>query len=144
MEQFKKSVEIENPKGLYDPRPHGYSHMVTIPSNSTLIFVSGQGGSDGDNELSDDFRTQVVNAYKNLSIALGSKGLNLHHIVKVTMLVVDYDADKHQILTEEAKKIWPDEKYPTNTLIPVALLALEGMQIEIEATAVVVGDAGSH
>ncbi|QNK61577.1 RidA family protein [Pedobacter sp. PAMC26386] len=128
--------EITNPKGLYDPRPHGYSHVATVPANSVLVFVAGQAGTDQEGKLSEDFRTQVQYSFKNLAIALQSKELTLLNIAKLTTLVVDYDAAKHQILIEEGKKIWPDEQFPVNTLIPVSRLALDGMQIEIDATAV--------
>ena len=128
--------EITNPKGLYDPRPHGYSHVATVPANSILVFVAGQAGTDHQGELSTDFRTQVKYAFENLAIALKSKGLQMKHIAKLTTLVVGYDADKHKILIEEGKKVWPDEQFPVNTLIPVSGLALDGMLIEIDATAV--------
>ena len=131
--------EITNPKGLYDPRPHGYSHIATVPANSILVFVAGQAGTDSKGELSTDFRTQVRYTFENLAIALKSKGLQMKHIAKLTTLVVDYDADKHRILIEEGKKVWPDEQFPVNTLIPVSRLALDGMLIEIDATAVMSG-----
>lgn len=132
-----KSQEISNPEGLYDPRPHAYSHVATVPANSTLVFVAGQAGDD-ESGFSNDFRKQVQLTFKNLAIALKSKNLKMKDIVKLTTLVVDYDGAKHKILIEESKKVWPDEKYPVNTLIPVPRLALDHMQIEIDATAVVV------
>lgn len=135
-----QSQEISNPKGLYDPRPHGYSHMATVPANSILVFVAGQAGTDEKGELSTDFRTQVRFTLKNMETALKSKGLTLKHIAKLTTLVVDYGPEKHKILIEESKKAWPDEKYPVNTLIPVSRLALDAMQIEIDATAVLLKD----
>jgi enamine deaminase RidA (YjgF/YER057c/UK114 family) len=130
--------DITNPKGLYDPRPHGYSHLASVPANSTLVFVAGQAGTDEKGQLSSDFRTQVRFALENLRVALKSKGLQLKNIAKLTTLVVDYSPEKHQVLIEESKKAWPDEKYPVNTLIPVSGLALSHMQIEIDATAVLV------
>lgn len=136
LSQRSVAQEISNPKGLYDPRPHGYSHMATVPANSTIVFVAGQAGTDEKGGLSKDFATQVSFTLKNLAIALKSKGLTLAHIAKLTTLVVDYDAEKHRILIEESKKIWPDQKFPVNTLIPVSHLALDGMLIEIDATAV--------
>lgn len=131
-----KAQEITNPKGLYDPKPHGYSHVATVPAGSTLVFVAGQAGTDEKGNLSNDFRTQVRYTFQNIVIALNSKGLKAGDIVKLTTLVVGYNPEKHKILIEESRKVWPNEKYPVNTLIPVAALALEGMQIEIDATAV--------
>jgi len=129
-------LEITNPAGIYDPRPHAYSHVATVSAKDILVFVAGQGGSRMDGILINDFRTQVKIVFENIAIALASKGLTMHHIAKQTTLVVAYDDEKHRILIEESTKIWPDQKFPVNTLIPVGRLALEGMLIEIDATAV--------
>ena len=132
----KQALEIINPEGIYDPRAHGYSHVASVPANSQLVFVAGQGGSRTDGILSNDFRTQVSIVFENIALALNSKNLTMAHIAKLTTLVVDYDEEKHHILIEESVKIWPDQKFPVNTLIPVQRLALRGMLIEIDATAI--------
>jgi len=132
----KHALEITNPQGIYDPRAHGYSHVASVPANSQLVFVAGQGGSRTDGILNDDFRTQVSIVFENIALALKSKNLTMSHIAKLTTLVVDYDEEKHQVLIEESTKIWPDLKFPVNTLIPVQRLALSGMLIEIDATAI--------
>lgn len=129
-------LEISNPEGIYDPRPHGYSHVAAVPAWSQLVFVAGQGGSRTDGILSADFSTQVAIVFENIAIALASKRLKMENIAKLTTLVVDYDEEKHQILIEESTKIWPDLKFPVNTLIPVQRLALPGMLIEIDTTAI--------
>ncbi|SER98919.1 Enamine deaminase RidA, house cleaning of reactive enamine intermediates, YjgF/YER057c/UK114 family [Pedobacter rhizosphaerae] len=131
-----ENLQITNPEGIYDPRPHGYSHLASISPNSKLVYVAGQGGSKTDGLLSNDFRTQVQIVFDNIAIALRSEGLEMKHIAKLTTLVVDYDEAKHEVLIEESNKIWPDLKFPVNTLIPVQRLALTGMLIEIDATAV--------
>lgn len=135
MEEKTNAVTISNPPGLYDPRPHAYSHVASVLASQRLVFVAGQGGSRTDGVLSDDFRTQVAIVFENIAIALSSEGLTMHNIAKLTTLVVDYDDEKHHILIEESTKIWPDLKFPVNTLIPVPRLALKGMLIEIDATA---------
>ncbi|TCD22046.1 RidA family protein [Pedobacter psychrodurus] len=132
----KPNLEISNPEGIYDPRSHGYSHLVSVQAESLLVFVAGQGGSRMDGLLSTDFRTQLSIVFENIALALKSKGLTMANIAKLTTLVVDYDEEKHHILIEESTKIWPDLKFPVNTLIPVQRLALNGMLIEIDATAI--------
>ncbi|WP_343523334.1 RidA family protein [Pedobacter sp.] len=132
----KPVLEITNPDGIYDPRVHGYSHVAAVPAESQLVFVAGQGGSRTDGILSDDFGTQVSIVFENIALALKSKKLTMANIVKLTTLVVDYDEAKHKILIEASNKIWPNQKFPVNTLIPVQRLALDGMLIEIDATAV--------
>jgi enamine deaminase RidA (YjgF/YER057c/UK114 family) len=57
-------------------------------------------------------------------------------VVKVTTLVVNHDAAKLNIIIEEFKKIWPENQFPVNTLIPVPRLALDNMQVEIDAVAI--------
>ncbi|MCX2474847.1 RidA family protein [Pedobacter sp. MC2016-05] len=131
-----ENFEIKSPEGLYDPKPHGYSHMATVNSNSKMVFIAGQGGSNMDGVLSDDFKVQVDIVFENIEIALKSEGLLWSDVVKLTTLVVDYDSSKHEVLIAVSQKIWPDLKFPVNTLIPVSRLALDGMQIEIDVTAV--------
>ena len=132
----KTTLEITNPAGIYDPRPHGYSHVASVSAERQLVFIAGQGGSRTDGILSDDFRTQVGIVFENIALALRSKNLTMANIAKLTTLVVDYDEVKHHILIEESTRIWPDLNFPVNTLIPVQRLALNGMLIEIDATAV--------
>ncbi|WP_231459124.1 MULTISPECIES: RidA family protein [unclassified Pedobacter] len=131
-----KVLEISNPEGIYDPCPHGYAHVATVSAKDLLVFIAGQGGSRMDGVLSTDFRTQVKIVFENINIALASKGMGFKNIAKLTTLVVDYDEEKHQVLIEESNLIWPDLEFPVNTLIPVQRLALSGMLIEIDATAV--------
>ncbi len=136
MDMKNNILEISNPEGIYDPRPHGYSHVASVSTKDLLVFIAGQGGSRTDGVLSNDFRTQVKIVFENIGIALASKGLDFENIAKLTTLVVDYDEERHQILIEESNLIWPNLKFPVNTLIPVSRLALTGMLIEIDATAV--------
>lgn len=127
---------ISNPEGLYDPVPNGYSHLATVKPESELIFVAGQGGEYKDGTYEPDFRKQVRQAFQNVRTALRSQQYEIEHIVKLTTLIVDYDSQKHKILTEESNRLWPDKHFPAQTLIPVPKLALEEMLFEVEAIAV--------
>jgi enamine deaminase RidA (YjgF/YER057c/UK114 family) len=131
------SQEFSNPKSLFDPVPYGFSHIATTPANAKLIFIAGQGGEENiEGLLSPDFRRQAYQALRNIEAALRSQGVTMQAVVKVTTLVVDHDASKLQILIEEFQKMWPDHKFPVNTLIPLQRLALDNMLIEIDAIAV--------
>ena len=133
-----KNITFVNPPQLFDPLPFGFSHVGKAKTAPAFIFLSGQGGEEDKNgKLSHDFRVQVRHAINNLRIALHSEELDLNSIVKVTTLVVDHDAEKHRILSEEFERAWPDKNYPVNTLIPVPRLAQDNMQVEIDAIAVV-------
>lgn len=132
---LNKNHKISNPDTLYDPTDYGYSHVATVPSNSTMIYVAGQGGGQHKHDTISNFRSQVRQAFENLNLALASQHCSMADIVKLTTLVVNHNKDKHQVLIEESEKHWPDKQFPTQSLIPVPRLATEGMLFEVEAVA---------
>jgi enamine deaminase RidA (YjgF/YER057c/UK114 family) len=128
---------FHNPEALFNPSPYGFSHVAVVPGGSKLVFVAGQGGEENkDGKLSTDFRTQVQHALNNIKIALQTQQLTMKSVVKFTTLVVDHNTEKLNIIIDEFKKIWPKDQFPVNTLIPVPRLALDSMQVEIDAVAV--------
>jgi enamine deaminase RidA (YjgF/YER057c/UK114 family) len=131
------SQEFSNPGQLFDPTPYGFSHVAVVPPDTKLVFIAGQGGEENkEGRLSSGFREQVQHALQNIQHALKSKGTDMNAVVKVTTLVVDHDAGKLQVIVEEFERMWPKKNFPVNTLIPVPRLALDNMQIEIDAVAV--------
>ncbi|WP_173427294.1 RidA family protein [Zobellia galactanivorans] len=125
-----------NPKQLFDPTPYGFCHSVKSPSNGEYIFISGQGGDqDLDHTLSSDFRTQLQFTLKNIKIVLDEYNLEPENIVKITVLIVNHNEEKLKIWSEEMSEFWTNKIYPASTLIPVPRLALDAMQVEIDAIA---------
>ncbi|WP_111495299.1 RidA family protein [Marinobacter bohaiensis] len=135
------ALTLSNPEGLYDPTENSYSHLAQVAPNSRLILVAGQGGENVHGELPADFHLQVRWALANLKVAVNAAGAELGDVAKLTTLIVDHDEDKLAILGEELKAAWGDAALPTQTLIPVPRLALEGMLFEVEALAVLPQDA---
>ncbi|MCW9705510.1 Rid family hydrolase [Fodinibius salsisoli] len=131
----QKKHEISNPTTLYDPTDFGYSHIATVPPNSTMIYVAGQGGGQHQQDTIANFRSQVHQAFENLRLALASQNSSMQDVVKLTTLVVNHNKDKHRVLIEESLNHWSDKKFPTQSLIPVSRLAVEGMLFEVEAIA---------
>ncbi|WP_144636004.1 RidA family protein [Bordetella genomosp. 13] len=124
-----------NPNGLYDPAPNGYSHVVAAALPSRLVYVAGQGGETATGQLDPDFSAQVRQALDNLVVALGAADAALADVAKLTILVVDHDEARLHALSNALRARWGARPTPACTLIPVARLALDGMQVEIEATA---------
>ncbi|APD06188.1 2-iminobutanoate/2-iminopropanoate deaminase [Flavobacteriaceae bacterium UJ101] len=130
------SLLHKNPKALFDPTPFGFCHSVQASSEGEYVFISGQsGGEDLEHTLSDDFRTQLQFTLKNIKIVLDEYALKAEDIVKITILIVDHNEEKLAIWSEEMSKLWENKIYPASTLIPVPRLALDGMQVEIDAIA---------
>lgn len=134
-----KPFDLINPKELYDPSAHGYSHVALIAPNSRIAMIAGQGGETLDGSISSDFALQVRQALANLSAAAKAAGGSMQHVVRHTMLIVDYDENKMQILGQELDRAYSGHK-PTGTLIPVPRLALASMLFEIDAVVVIPAD----
>lgn len=125
-----------NPAGLFDPSPYGFCHSLTAPADGEWLFISGQSGGEGlEHRLSNDFRSQVQVALGNLDTVLAAHGLTFASLLKITVLIVDHDADKLAIWGQELGRYCTPQTLPASTLIPVPCLALAGMQIEVDAIA---------
>lgn len=131
-----REIQRINPAGLYDPSPNGYTHVAIVPPGATIIYVAGQGGEDANGNLVDDFAVQLRQGFANLRVALTAAGAHPEHVVKLTTLVVDHNESKLQQLGAELQAMW-GERTPTQTLIPVPRLALDGMLFEVDAVAVI-------
>ena len=131
-----REIQRINPVGLSDPSANGYTHVAIVPPGATLIYVAGQGGEDENGTLVDDFAVQLKQAFANLRVALTAAGASPEHVVKLTTLVVDHNESKLQQLGVQVQAMW-GEQTPTQTLIPVPRLALDGMLFEVDAVAVI-------
>jgi enamine deaminase RidA (YjgF/YER057c/UK114 family) len=131
-----RALHIVNPAGLYDPSANGYSHVAVAEPPARIVFLAGQGGEDALGVLSSDFAGQVRQALANLGTALAAAGAHFADVAKLTVLVVDHDANKHAVLAAELVQAWSGAVLPACTLVPVPRLALDGMLFEIDATAV--------
>jgi enamine deaminase RidA (YjgF/YER057c/UK114 family) len=129
------AFQLSNPPDLYDPSANGYSHVAAIAPGARLIFIAGQGGEDLQGKLSSLFATQARQALANLRTALESKGAGFENVFKLTLLIVDHSEEKLHTWVDELDKAWGAAMKPVCSLIPVPRLALDGMQIEIDAIA---------
>ena len=107
-----------------------YNHGTRI---GNLLFTAGQIPLDPETNqiVGDDIVTQATRVLENLRILLESEGLDLGHIVKTTIFMVD--------LSEFARvnEIYAGffaENYPSRSTVQVTALPM-GARIEIEAVA---------
>jgi enamine deaminase RidA (YjgF/YER057c/UK114 family) len=131
-----KAQTSKNPDSLFNPTPYGFSHASSVKTPGELVYISGQSGGLGkEHILSPDFREQVQTALKNLTTILNSYQLKPENVMKITVLIVDHSSEKLKIWEEEISKTWKNKPFPASTLIPVPRLALDNMQIEVDAVA---------
>jgi enamine deaminase RidA (YjgF/YER057c/UK114 family) len=122
-----------NPWTWQDRR--GFTQAWRVEAPSTVLFISGQVPLDDDGELvaPGDFDGQVRRTFENLGRVLDEAGGTFADIVKLTVYLTDIGRlpDYGRIKTDFIRG-----QQPASTAVGVTALALPGLMIEVEATAV--------
>jgi 2-iminobutanoate/2-iminopropanoate deaminase len=126
--------EIVAPTGVWDSKPLGFAHGITVEEGKKLVFISGQNGIDVKGKVvSDDFAAQCTKAYENLGEILATVGGKFSNIVRLTAYVTDMkDADSFVKITAKFFK----GELCSQTLVEVSALAFPELKVELEATAI--------
>ena len=125
--------------------PHGFHHAVSATGTRT-VYTSGQVGADREGKVvgeGTDYRAQGYQATLNLHAELRAAGAGPGDVVKYTMYVVNPTEEN---LNEVYRGIGRASKElgatPTGTtLVGVTALSVAGAVYEVDAIAVVEGDA---
>ncbi|HZC26322.1 MAG TPA: RidA family protein [Actinopolymorphaceae bacterium] len=128
-------AEFSTPTTL--PAPNGYSHVVSIPAGSRLVWTSGQVPihADGTVAPAGDWEAQTRLVLQNVAAALVAGGATWDDVVKLTYFVVDTSAlATVRTVRDEFVNL---EHPPTSSLVQVAGLFRPDILIEIEAIAAV-------
>lgn len=127
MGRIERHVEVP---GLSGAGRWGYAHVVEA---GDLIFVAGQAGQDADGNLvSLEFEAQARRTFANVDLALQSVGSGLAEIVSMTSFITDW---RHAPVLGEVRRELMGENLAPDALIGVSQLALPGMLLEIQSTA---------
>ncbi|MEO0437553.1 MAG: RidA family protein [Pseudomonadota bacterium] len=104
-----------------------------------LVITSGQAsiGLDGKIVGVGDFDAQAEQVFQNLSAVLEAAGSSLAKVIKVTIYLTDMANFPKIVALRERFFSAP---YPADTIVEVRALALEELEIEIEATAILSGE----
>ena len=131
------NLEIVNTKGVAQPQGL-YNHAVSV-SADRFLFIAGQVSIDKGNQLvgPGDFNAQMQQVFKNLASILDSVGASFENVVKFTTYLVRSQDMKafYEKRAEIFADIYPNGRYPTNTLVVIDQLAREEWLVEIEAVA---------
>ena len=122
-----------NPPELANSLQYGYSQATISSANAQMVHVAGQVGMT--EEGPNDFESQVDRSFDALLATLEAAGTDVDNVVKITLLIADYDAEKLAYLVEKRKAVFGDNP-PASTLIPVPALYAPGVLFEIDAVAV--------
>jgi 2-iminobutanoate/2-iminopropanoate deaminase len=126
-----ETVKLSNPDNVYPPLG-AYTHVVTVPPNSELLFVSGQVGIRSDGVTPVTIGEQADQAYANLVAVLAAHGLTTADIIKTTTFIV---AGHDGTAVREARLKHFGAHQPASTTVYVSRLVDPIWLVEIEAIA---------
>ena len=122
-------IKISNVEALGKPLGQ-YSHVTRVKANEYL-FIAGMLAPG------DSFDAQCTGVFAQISEALKSAGAGWGNIVQfTTYLVHSQDIPKFmQWRLREFPRMFPDGKYPPNTLLIIDRLVQEQFLVEVQAVA---------
>jgi enamine deaminase RidA (YjgF/YER057c/UK114 family) len=132
-------ITIFNPEGLGKPLGQ-YSQITRVKNAAEWLFIAGQLATDRAGNIvgADDFDAQCVQVFKNIEAALASCSAGWKNVVQfTTYLVHSQDIPKFMAFRKrEFPRLFPDGKYPPNTLLMIDRLVGEPFLIEVQPVAV--------
>jgi enamine deaminase RidA (YjgF/YER057c/UK114 family) len=136
-------MRIINPATLAEPT--GYNNGMLVEGGS-LLFIAGQIGWDRNRIIvSDDFADQFALALENVLAVVREAGGDATNITSLRIYVTDkkdYTARLKAVGT--AYRQLMGKHYPAMTLVEVRALLEDLAKVEIEAIAVIPGDASAQ
>src|SRR6201990_797291 len=133
------NIEIYNPSELGPPMGQ-YTHVTRVKANE-FLFIAGMlsGDSKGNVIGAGDFDAQTKQVFKNVEAALKSAGADWSNVVQfTTYLVHSQDISKFmEFRLREFPKMFPNGKYPPNTMLMVDRLVQEPFLVEVQTIAAI-------
>ena len=125
--------ELANPPELH-PAP-GFSH-VAIASGATVVHLAGQVALDPQFGIvgGEDLGEQTKAAMRNVELALRAAGVGWDDVVRRTIYTLH--PTEYETITAAIDEVTGGAEHPAQTIVGVTGLAVPGLLIEIECTAV--------
>jgi enamine deaminase RidA (YjgF/YER057c/UK114 family) len=123
------NMKIYNVESLGKPLGQ-YSHVTRVKANE-FLFIAGMLSAGN------DFNAQCTGVFRQIEQALESAGANWQNIVQFTTYLV-HSQDIPRFMdwrVREFPGMFPDGKYPPNTLLMIDRLVQEQFLIEVQTVA---------
>ena len=121
------------PSSLWKSEVFGFSHGI-LSEGKKVLFISGEAGINKDVKVVEGFEAQCRLTFDSIDAVLKEVGASFHNVVKITGYLTDLQ-NNLTTFGSIAGQYFKGE-HPAQTLIEVKGLALPGMQVEVEAVAV--------
>jgi enamine deaminase RidA (YjgF/YER057c/UK114 family) len=124
--------QLINPPDLH-PAP-GFSH-VAMAAGKTVVHLAGQVALAPDFSIvgGDDLGAQTEAAMRNVDVALASAGATWDDVVRRTIYTLH--PTEYETITAAIDRVTGGAAHPAQTIVGITGLALPGLLIEIECTA---------
>lgn len=109
----------------------GYTPGIKAENGQTVIFVSGQGPEDYDA----DMETQMRQTFDRIGRVLAEAGAGWENVVILRSFFVHISRDLPAY--RKVRKEYLKQPYPASTAVGTPELAIPGLEIEIEAVAII-------
>ena len=130
---------VIQPDNIYKPVGYPFSQAIRARAGE-FLFIAGQPAMnvEADTVGIGDMATQTRQVYKNLGNILESVGASFSNVVELTTFVVGREnlPAHREVITELYQKLFPDGKYPADTVAIVDGLYIEDFLLEVKALAV--------
>jgi enamine deaminase RidA (YjgF/YER057c/UK114 family) len=123
-------IKVQNVEALGKPLGQ-YSHMARVRNAAETLYIAGMLAPG------DDFDAQCTGVFRQIGKALQSAGIGWGNVVQfTTYLVHSQDIPKFMAWRlREFPTMFPDGKYPPNTLLVIDRLVGEPYLIEVQTIA---------
>ncbi len=132
-------INIYNPEALGAPLGQ-YTHVTRVKA-SEFLFIAGMLSADAHGNVvgERDFDAQCAQVFANIGAALASAGAGWSNVVQFTTYMVHSQSipEFMAFRLREFPKMFPDGKYPPNTLLLVDRLVQEPFLVEVQTIAAV-------
>lgn len=125
-------TEFLNPPGLASPGGR-FSQGVMVATAGKRLIMSGQVGATRDGTIADGLSAQTEQIFDNIEVLLDAAGMDLGHVVKLTIFCADPDG---AAVIREIRNRRLGNHAPASTFLHVAGLANPAYLVEIEGEAV--------
>lgn len=114
-----------------------FSQAIEVSASGKVLYCAGQTSVDADGKPLHlgNMPAQIAEAFEKLEAVLSAAGYDLSHVVRLNYYTTDLDAF-NAAYGEVTKRLAPRGLAPAGTLLQVSRLAIAGLMVEIEATAV--------
>ena len=112
------------------PTAAAFYSPAVLAEGSRLLFISGQGPRD----LGADMETQIRETFQQISLILEETQASMKNVVMIRAYFLNMARDLPAF--RKVRQEFLIEPYPAATAVGVSELAVENLQVEIEAVAI--------